>query len=137
MVFGEGCVLVLLEAGDTATGEPLAEILPVHHRVAPRDDVTEVLTATVHAALAEAGVSPGDVWAALPGDAPGTAGAQERRVHEALFDAPVRGRTASVALLGETAAATGAFQLAALLSEPGEPGRLALLTTTDPDGRSA
>lgn len=134
LVLGEGCVMVLLESDDTAMGEPLAAVLAVHHRVAPRDDFTEVLTSTVHAALEEAGVSSEAVWAAVPGDAPGTAGEHERQVLENLFDAHVRGRVAPVALLGETAAATGAFQLAALLSEPGEPGRIALITTTDPDG---
>ncbi|WP_217208203.1 beta-ketoacyl synthase N-terminal-like domain-containing protein [Streptomyces sp. AC550_RSS872] len=134
LVLGEGCVMVLLEPGDSAAGEPLAEVLAVHHRVAPQGEFAQVLTAAVHASLAEAGVAPAAVWAAVPGQAPGAAGEQERIVHEALFDADVRERTASVALLGETAAATGAFQLAALLSEPGEPGRIALVTATDPDG---
>lgn len=134
VVLGEGCVMVLLEPGDAAAGEPLAEVLAVHHRVAPDGDFAGALTAAVHAALAEAGVAAGAVWAAVPGHAPGTAGEQELRVHEELFPAEVRSRAASVALLGETAAATGAYQLAALLSEPGEPGRVALATTTDPDG---
>ncbi|MFJ9544828.1 beta-ketoacyl synthase N-terminal-like domain-containing protein [Streptomyces erythrochromogenes] len=134
VVLGEGCVMVLLEHGDTATGEPLAEVLAVHHRVAPPGEFTAALTEAVRAALAEAGVPSGAVWAAVPGEAPGAAGEQERRLHEELFPAEVRARAASVALLGETAAATGAYQLAALLSEPGEPGRIALITATDPDG---
>ncbi|MFJ8014485.1 beta-ketoacyl synthase N-terminal-like domain-containing protein [Streptomyces sp. NPDC096339] len=134
VVLGEGCVMVLLESGDAATGEPLAEVLTVHHRVAQGGDFAGTLTAAVRAALAEAGVAADAVWAAIPGEAPGAAGEQERQVHEDLFPAEVRARAASVALLGETAAATGAYQLAALLSEPGEPGRVALITTTDPDG---
>ncbi|MGW7164477.1 beta-ketoacyl synthase N-terminal-like domain-containing protein [Streptomyces sp. NPDC054884] len=134
VVLGEGCVMVLLESGDTAAGEPLAEVLAVHHRVARDGDFAGALTAAVRAALAEADAEAGAVWAAVPGEAPGAAGEQELRVHEELFPAEVRARTASVALLGETAAATGAYQLAALLSEPGEPGRVALVTTTDPDG---
>ncbi|MFE1848214.1 hypothetical protein ACFW8Z_33230, partial [Streptomyces sp. NPDC059515] len=48
--------------------------------------------------------------------------------------AVARSRAAAGGLVGATAAATGAYQLAALLSEPGEPGRVALATTTDPDG---
>ncbi|MBC9710971.1 3-oxoacyl-ACP synthase [Streptomyces sp. TRM66268-LWL] len=134
LVLGEGCVMVLLEPGDTATGRPLAEVLAVHHRVAPQGEFTEVLTAAVRTALAQAGVEAESVWAAVPGEAPGVAGAQERQVHEDLFGPQVRSRAASVALLGETAAATGAYQLAALLSEPGAPGRIALVTATDPDG---
>ncbi|NEC29181.1 3-oxoacyl-ACP synthase, partial [Streptomyces sp. SID8111] len=54
VVLGEGCVMVLLEPGDTAAGEPLAEVLAVHHRVAPDGDFAGTLTAAVHAALAEA-----------------------------------------------------------------------------------
>ncbi|MFD5163208.1 beta-ketoacyl synthase N-terminal-like domain-containing protein [Streptomyces hawaiiensis] len=134
VVLGEGCVMFLLESGDAATGEPLAEVLAVHHRVAPDGDFAGALTAAVRAALTEAGVAAGTVWAAVPGEAPGAAGEQELRVHEELFPAEVRTRAASVALLGEVAAATGAYQLAALLSEPGEPGRVALVTTTDPEG---
>lgn len=133
-VLGEGCVMVLLEPVGTATGTPLAEVLAVHHRVAPDGDFAGALTAAVDAALAEAGTTAAGVWAAVPSEAPGTAGDQERRVHEELFPAAARDRAASVALLGETAAATGAYQLAALLSEPGAPGRIALLTAADPDG---
>ncbi|MFE2290352.1 beta-ketoacyl synthase N-terminal-like domain-containing protein [Streptomyces sp. NPDC059452] len=135
VVLGEGCAVVLLESADRADGQPLAEVLAVHHRVAPADGFTDALTATVEAALTTAGVRADEVWAALPGNAPGAAGEQEVRVHGALFGAAARDRVAPAALLGETAAATGAFQLAALLSEPGEPGRIALVTTTDPDGR--
>ncbi|MFE3515080.1 beta-ketoacyl synthase N-terminal-like domain-containing protein [Streptomyces sp. NPDC059166] len=134
VVLGEGCVMVLLEQGDKAIGRPLAEVLAVHRRVAPQGEFTEVLTDTVRTALAQAGIGADAVWAAVAGEAPGAAGEQERRVHEALFASEVSGRAASVALLGETAAATGAYQLAALLSEPGEPGRIALVTATDPDG---
>ncbi|MFH8972848.1 beta-ketoacyl synthase N-terminal-like domain-containing protein [Streptomyces sp. NPDC017890] len=134
VVLGEGCVLFLLEPGESATGEPLAEVLSVHHRVAPAGDFGAVLTATVRTALTEAGVHAEDVWAALPSDAPGPAGAQEREAHRSLFGADALDRAAPPALLGETAAATGGFQLAALLSEPGEPGRVAVCTTTDPDG---
>ncbi|MDT0493911.1 beta-ketoacyl synthase N-terminal-like domain-containing protein [Streptomyces griseus] len=134
VVLGEGCVMVLLEPADRADGRPLAELLAVHHRVAPTGDFTAALTAAVETALTAAGVRADEVWAALPGNAPGAAGEQEVRLHEALFGVEVRERVATTALLGETAAATGAFQLAALLSEPGEPGRIALVTTTDPDG---
>ncbi|WP_433342171.1 beta-ketoacyl synthase N-terminal-like domain-containing protein [Streptomyces sp. CA-253872] len=135
VALGEGCVMVLLERADHAAGTPLADVLAVHHRVAPPGDFTATLTATVATALDAAGVTARDVWAALPGNAPGVAGEQEADVHRSLFDAGVRERAAPAALLGETAAATGAFQLAALLAEPGEPGRIALATTTDPDGR--
>ncbi|MQY15214.1 3-oxoacyl-[acyl-carrier-protein] synthase 2 [Streptomyces sp. RB5] len=137
VVLGEGCVMVLLESADAAEGEPLAEVLAVHHRVAPAGDVADVLTATVRTALEQAGVDADEVWAALPSDAPGPSGDQELQVHQDLFDEAALDRAARPSLLGETAAATGAFQLAALLCEPGEPGRIAVLTVTDPDGTVA
>ncbi|MFK4223786.1 beta-ketoacyl synthase N-terminal-like domain-containing protein [Streptomyces sp. NPDC019890] len=132
-VVGEGCAMVLLEPGD-ATGGALAEVLAVHHRVALTEDFADALAATVHDALTTAGVRPGEIWAAVPGGAPGPAGEQEQQVLQALFTASARDRVPSPALLGDTAAATASFQIAALLSAPDGAGRIALITATDPDG---
>ncbi|MFI1398427.1 beta-ketoacyl synthase N-terminal-like domain-containing protein [Streptomyces sp. NPDC020681] len=133
-VLGEGCAMVLLEPADAAPAQPLAEVLSVHHRIALTGDFADALSATVHAALRAAGVRPDEIWAVVPGGAPGSAGEQEQQVLQALFETSVRDRVQAPDLLGDTAAATGAFQLAALLAAPDGAGRTALITATDPDG---
>ncbi|MCX4819027.1 3-oxoacyl-ACP synthase [Streptomyces sp. NBC_01142] len=133
-VLGEGCAMLLLEHAGSGPGEALAEVLAVHHRVALTGDFAEALTATLHTALEAAAVRPDEVWATAPGGAPGPAGEQEQQVLQALFDPAVRNRVPSPALLGDTAAATGAFQIASLLAAPAGAGRIAVITATDPDG---
>ncbi|MEV6399598.1 beta-ketoacyl synthase N-terminal-like domain-containing protein [Streptomyces sp. NPDC051907] len=145
VVLGEGCAMLLLEPGpgdresesgavDESGAAGLAEVLAVHHRVALAADFADVLSATLHEALATAGVSPDEVWAVIPSASPGPAGAQEEQVLQALFPEPVRTRIPSPALLGDTAAASGSFQIAAALAARHAAGKIVLVTATDADG---
>ncbi|OLF09102.1 hypothetical protein BLA60_21215 [Actinophytocola xinjiangensis] len=135
-VLGEGAAMLLVEpANAVGPGRtPLAEVAAVELGVAPLDDadLAGALTACVRRALDRAGVPAGDVWAASPGPS-----AVERAVHTELFGAQALAAVPAVDLLGDLAAATGAFQLALVLgSAAREPvaGRVAVITTTDREG---
>ncbi|MFJ9691444.1 beta-ketoacyl synthase N-terminal-like domain-containing protein [Kitasatospora sp. NPDC101183] len=144
---GEGCAMLLIQPSDAVSPErhALAEVLAVRSRVAARVDDRELLAACVRSALDAAGVAPDEVWAAVPGEAPGTAGRTEvaalraalgERAEEALTRVP------AVSVLGDVTAASGAFQIAILLSaaaadQRAAAGRPVVLTSVDRDGALA
>ncbi|ANZ39745.1 3-oxoacyl-ACP synthase [Lentzea guizhouensis] len=124
---GEGCALLLLEPeeqaerhGRTALAEVLGLSVGVHH-----GDATPVLARCVRRVLE--GLNESAVDAAL-------IGAESDR--EALPDgvADVADVVAVGDLIGDTGAASGAFQLVAALGRFGGAGRHVLLTSADHDG---
>lgn len=131
-VLGEGCAVLLLES--PAGGEdPLAELVAVRSGVHHGADAGVVLARAVRSLLATS--DPADVWAVSTSDT-----GPERQVAAAMFDAAVLDRVPPVPF-GDTGAATGAFQIAAVLGArgrvPGATGRLALITTVCRDGAVA
>ncbi|WP_329468631.1 beta-ketoacyl synthase N-terminal-like domain-containing protein [Streptomyces sp. NBC_01431] len=142
VVLGEGCAVLRLSPADAvAEGERLAEVLTVESGVAPLGAATQTLAATVRRALRRAGVSPAEVWAVSPSGPAGALGQQERSALDALFgDLAVRW-VPQPGLIGDTAAATAAFQVISVLSaaqdDPAAGGRIALVTSVDRDGALA
>ncbi|MEU1311704.1 beta-ketoacyl synthase N-terminal-like domain-containing protein [Streptomyces cinnamoneus] len=140
---GEGAAVLLVQpAGTTAPGRrPLAEILSVRTRVATGARARTALEGCVRSALDAVGARPEDVWAAVPGDAPGRLGAVERDTLAAVCGAGALERVPAVSRLGDVSAASGTFQIAMLLatarSAPEAAGRLAVVTSADRDGSLA
>ena len=132
---GEGAAALRLTL-DPA--EPaLATVLAVDSGyAAPEDSVGDAVRAVVRRALTRAGIEdPREVWAALPsGLSPA-----ERSALLDLFGAETVDRLPAPGdLLGDTGAATAAFQLAtALAAAPEAPGHVVVLSCTDPDGTVA
>jgi 3-oxoacyl-[acyl-carrier-protein] synthase II len=90
---------------------------------------------SVQRALRTAERTPGDVWATCASGAPGHAGKAETAVLEQVAGGAVV-LPLLPSLIGETHAASSAFQLAAVLSEAARSaqaaGRIAVITSTDP-----
>ncbi|MGW3964204.1 beta-ketoacyl synthase N-terminal-like domain-containing protein [Amycolatopsis sp. NPDC005003] len=132
----EGCVMFLLEAPE-AVGEDrraLAEILAVDFGVYHEpDELTQALGACLRRALRRAGADAGQVAAVVPASSLSRGARERAAVAEVLPDAPVRTKTAE--RLGDTGAASAAYQIVELLAEPGEPGRIGVVTTSDAEGR--
>lgn len=139
---GEGCAVLRLESAATARRggrAVLADVLAVEVG-AFGDEATprEVLAGCLHRALDAADVGADDVWAVAPSGSRGARGDAERAaLRDVLGDAP-RTTVACADLLGDTAAASGAFQLAAVLAASAEApqarGRVAAVTSLDRDG---
>ncbi|MEV6521568.1 beta-ketoacyl synthase N-terminal-like domain-containing protein [Longispora sp. NPDC051575] len=136
---GEGCAVFLLEAPETARehGRAVhAEILGLEFGVAVDEHTAaDVLARCVRAAVAEAGVTPADVWAVAPaGYVDGRGDAERAAIAAALAGCEVL--PAVSALTGDTSAASATFQLAALLAhaEGGPAGRLGVITSVDREG---
>ncbi|WP_447038510.1 beta-ketoacyl synthase N-terminal-like domain-containing protein [Streptomyces sp. DSM 118878] len=142
VVLGEGCAMLRLRPADAvAEGEGLAEVLAVESGVAPPGGAAAALTATVRRALTRAGVGPDDVWAVSPSGPAGDLGEQERAGLASLWsDSGVRW-VPQLGLIGDTAAATAAFQVVSVLTAapdtPGSRGRVAVVTSVDRDGALA
>ncbi len=90
---------------------------------------------SVRSALLTAERPAGDVWATCASGTPGQAGNAETAVLERAAGGAAA-LPALTGLVGETHAASSAFQLAAVLSEaarsPEAAGRVAVITSTDP-----
>lgn len=156
---GEGGAILLLEppAADTATGDdrtgddriggggewadvtgsrpgrdglrrPLAEVLAIDTRVVIDDDPAAALEVCIRRALERGGLAAGDVHTVAVSAPPGALGTAERdAVARTTGRAEVRDPGE---ILGDTGAATGAFQITLLLGEPGP----VLATAVDEDG---
>ncbi|MER6300849.1 beta-ketoacyl synthase N-terminal-like domain-containing protein [Kitasatospora sp. NPDC001539] len=137
-LLGEGCGLLVVEHAGTAHRPALAAVLAVETRVDVDDDPAAAVTACVRRALARAGATAEEVWAAVPSAAPTAAGRAEHEALAALLPAEALTRVPSMELLGDTGAAAATFQIQALLSvagaEPAAAGRTALVTAVDRDG---
>ncbi|MGX7824510.1 beta-ketoacyl synthase N-terminal-like domain-containing protein [Actinokineospora sp. 24-640] len=128
---GEGAAVLLLEP----SGPGLAEILAVESRVFLDGDVGSALAAALRSAMGSAGVS--EVWAAVTSGAPGFYGARESAAATAVLGADAVGRLPRLAI-GDTSAASAAFQIATVLAhaetDPTAQGKVAAVTSVDPDG---
>jgi 3-oxoacyl-[acyl-carrier-protein] synthase II len=130
---GEGCAMLFLQPSDGGNRSALAEVVALDTRLAADGEPRKALVECLRRVLA--GVAPREVWgAALSGPDPATRAMEHEAVGEAL------GRTveqvvAPAELIGDTGAATGAFQLAALLAlGEGVRDRVAVATAVDRDG---
>ncbi|NJC70667.1 3-oxoacyl-ACP synthase [Planosporangium thailandense] len=137
-VLGEGCAVLLLEPAAGVEGQgPLAEILSVEFAMAAGVSVKQALASAVRRAFRSAGVTPDDVYVVSPCAAPGDAGAQERDLVDEVFG-PGPLRLDCAHLLGDTAAASAAFQVCAVLTLAEESadaqGRVAAVTSVDRTG---
>lgn len=114
---GEGaCVLLLEREGSATAGRvPLAQVLSVQTRVYPEGDLGASLRECVLAALEESGVRPERLWGLAPSGLAGSAGAQEAVVLDELFGQGDSRRIDVSGLIGDTGAASAAFQIAAAL----------------------
>ncbi|MEU9789513.1 beta-ketoacyl synthase N-terminal-like domain-containing protein [Streptomyces sparsogenes] len=137
---GEGCAMLLLEPADTLPEDrpALAELLAIDVRVDVTGDLPGTLRESVRQALAESGVTPDEVWAAAGGGLTGAAGEAERALLTEVFGRHAAGRAVCHELIGDTASAQAAFQLAAVLvaasADPASAGRAAVVTSVDREG---
>ncbi|MFJ7156727.1 beta-ketoacyl synthase N-terminal-like domain-containing protein [Streptomyces sp. NPDC101118] len=137
---GEGAALFMLErAGHAHAGGrvPLATVLGLRFRsFADPARAGAALERCVADVLAAAGAHPEELALVAPGQPAGPLAKQEAAVLDAL-PGPVL-RLGPRLLIGDTTAAAGAFQTAAVLAEsdanPALAGRLALVTAVDRDG---
>jgi 3-oxoacyl-[acyl-carrier-protein] synthase II len=132
---GEGCAMFAVAARSSASRPALADVLALDFRICVDGDWRTAVDRSVRHALLAAERSASDVWATCASGAAGAAGTAEA----AVLKQQAGGATALPAvtgLLGETHAASSAFQVAAVLSEaarsPGAAGRVAVITSTDP-----
>jgi 3-oxoacyl-[acyl-carrier-protein] synthase II len=137
MRIGEGCAVLLLECAPVDRPR-LAEVVAVEVGLAVEPSaVRAVLTDCVTKALAQADLTPADVWAVASSGASDGYGDHERKALADLL-APATVDVPCIEVLGDTYAASAAFQIAAVLAmaeaEPAAAGRAALVTTADRDG---
>jgi 3-oxoacyl-[acyl-carrier-protein] synthase II len=136
---GEGCAMVRLEpAGSASAYNGIAEIVGVGTGTFWReDDLRAGLSSCVLDTMGKCGAEPGEVWGVSASEPAGPLGAHERAVLGQIF-AGGEVSPGEIALIGDTAGATAAFQLAAMLTraadDPSARGRAAVLTAVDPDG---
>lgn len=132
---GEGCAMLFLEPSTGGNRSALAEVVAMDTRLAvdgePRVSLVECLRRVL------AGVAPREVWGvALSGPDPAVTAMEGAAVEEAL-GRKVERVVVPGELIGDTGAATGGFQVAALLAlAEGENvrDRVALATAVDRDG---
>ncbi|MFF4398366.1 beta-ketoacyl synthase N-terminal-like domain-containing protein [Streptomyces sp. NPDC001480] len=140
-LLGEGCGLFVLEPAESAEHPPLAAVLSVQSRIDVDDDPQAAVAACARRALERAGVTAGELWAAVPCAAPSPAGRAEHEALAALVPADALARIPSMELLGDTSAASASFQIAAVLAvagdDPEAAGRTALVSAVDRDGAVA
>ncbi|MCU1681784.1 MAG: hypothetical protein JWQ81_2523 [Amycolatopsis sp.] len=132
---GEGCAMFALTTQRTAA--PIATLVGIKAMCCSTGDWAGVIRACVAKVLAAGGIEPEQIWAAAPSGAAGEAGAAEHAVLADLL--PNKALLAPVTeLVGEADAASGSFQLAAVLSlaesDPAAAGRFALITSVDDGG---
>lgn len=129
-VLGEGCAMLRLEPAGT-TG--LAEVAGLEFGAfGATEDIRPVLADVLRRVLRRTGVAPKEVWAVAPADLTDMDG-----VRDGLDGAkPTLIHTSE--LIGDTSAASVAFQICAVLAtaggEPAGPGRVAVVTAVDPAG---
>ena len=141
-VLGEGCAMLLLgpaggDSGDGADG--LAEVLTLAFGVWHQEsDIAPALAACVRRALKAAQAEPARVWAVSASGLPGALGAHEEAALADVFGTHRPERVRCSELIGETSAASAAFQVAAVLATAethgDASGQIVLVTSFDHDG---
>lgn len=137
VMLGEGAAALRLTFEPSPAESVLATVLAVDSGyAAPEASVENAVRRVVHRALERAGIEDSrEVWAALPS---GLSPAEHSTLLDLFGAAAVDRLPAPGELLGDTGAATAAFQLAvALTAAPDAPGRVVVLSCTDPDGTVA
>lgn len=137
-LLGEGGAVFLVEPASQALARgrrPLAEICAAEFRgFADLVDARAALRNCVLRVLAAAGVRPAEVGVVAPAGAEGPMGEAEAGALADVLEPSVR-TVGCRELMGDTAAASAAFQLAAALVVAGPAGApYALVTSLDPDG---
>ncbi|MEV6958256.1 beta-ketoacyl synthase N-terminal-like domain-containing protein [Streptomyces sp. NPDC051207] len=139
-LLGEGCAMFMLESSGSpgAADRALAEVLAVESRVYFDDDPAQALDACVDGVLRRGGIEAQDVWAVSASALAGLAGDREREVLTARFGAEALDRAPAMTTVGDTAAASAAFQIGALLGAAEQSavpaGAVALVSSVDDNG---
>lgn len=141
-VLGEGAAFWLMEPAATATAHGrggLAEVLGLEFGfAADGGSARAVLAEVLQRLLDRTGTTGDQLWAVADGRAPGAEGEAERAALAELLGDHRPLRPAPAESIGDTCAASAAFQISAVLAlaERGdaEPGSLALITSVDRDG---
>lgn len=136
-VLGEGCAMFLLEAADSATARPLAALLAVESAVCVDGDWRATVERCVRRALSAGGRQWQDVQAVSYSGADDAMGRAEREALAGIFG-PEKLTPPVTELIGETHAASAAFQIATVLSSmdraPQTEGELTIVTSIDSGG---
>jgi 3-oxoacyl-[acyl-carrier-protein] synthase II len=134
---GEGCAMFLLESAQACPADrnALAGVLAVEFGVwADLGGIRDALADCLRRALKRAAVSRDEVFAVAPLAAAGPRGTAERAAAaDVLGSVPVLSKTADV--IGDTGAASAAFQIVELLVEGAGSGHVGVVTTADGEGR--
>lgn len=134
---GEGCAMFLLESAETCPADRpvLARVLAVEFGVwADLGGIRAALAGCLSRAVKRAEVSRDEVFAVAPLSSAGPRGSAERSgAADVLGNVPVLTKTADA--IGDTGAASAAFQIIELLVEGSGSGRVGVATTADREGR--
>jgi 3-oxoacyl-[acyl-carrier-protein] synthase II len=141
-VLGEGAAVWLLEPAATAREHGrggLVEVAGLEFGFATdAGRARTVLADVVRRLLDRTDAEPGRIWAVADSQAPGAEGEAERAALAEVLDGHVPLRVSAADSIGDTYAASAAFQITAVLAlaERAEtaPGSLALVTSVDRDG---
>ncbi|MET8093888.1 beta-ketoacyl synthase N-terminal-like domain-containing protein [Micromonospora sp. NPDC005220] len=140
---GEGCGMLLLESAPE-TRDPVrgqGEVLAVESRVCLAGDFAGALAGCLQDACDEAGVRAEDIWAISTSGVGGAIEAQEKGFLHATFGPQTLSRIPDLSLIGDTGAASGALQVAALLSlgerDADSAGRVVAVSSVDRNGAVA
>ncbi|MFD8382233.1 beta-ketoacyl synthase N-terminal-like domain-containing protein [Streptomyces sp. NPDC059679] len=145
-VLGEGAAVWLLEPDASAREHGrvgLVEVVGLEFGFAGDPEggagrARTVLADVVRRLLDRTGVEPGGIWAVADSQAPGAEGEAERAALAEVLDGHEPLRISAVDSIGDTYAASAAFQITAVLAlaerSDTAPGSLALVTSVDRDG---
>ena len=131
---GEGCAVLFLQPSD-GNRSALAEVVAMDTRLAVVGEPRDALVGCLRRVLA--GVAPHEVWGMAPSGPDLATTTMEREAVSAALGQEVERVVVPTELVGDTGAATGTLQLAALLglAEGADVrGRLAVATAVDRDG---
>ncbi|MGY0061450.1 beta-ketoacyl synthase N-terminal-like domain-containing protein [Streptomyces sp. LZ34] len=141
-VLGEGAAVWLLEPDATAREHGrggLVEVAGLEFGFATdAGRARTVLADVVRRLLDRTDAAPGQIWAVADSQAPGAEGAAERAALAEVLDGHEPLRVSAADSIGDTYAASAAFQITAVLAlaerADTAPGSLALVTSVDRDG---
>ncbi|MDX3233770.1 beta-ketoacyl synthase N-terminal-like domain-containing protein [Streptomyces sp. ME19-01-6] len=141
-VLGEGAAVWLLEPDATAREHGrggLAEVVGLEFGFATGPErARTVLADVVRRLLDRTDARPGRIWAVADSQAPGAEGEAERAALAEVLDGHDPLRISAADSIGDTYAASAAFQITAVLAlaerPDTAPGSLALVTSVDRDG---
>ncbi|GIF02265.1 beta-ketoacyl synthase N-terminal-like domain-containing protein [Paractinoplanes rishiriensis] len=140
----EGCAMFLVEPASVAARHgrtPLLELAGLGFGATPAGgDPATALAGCIRSTLDRHRIETPDIALLAPGCLPGAPAAAERTALDQILGTSATGRTEvrTGSVLGDTSAASAAFQVAGVLAATGRgelpPGGLALITSIDPSG---